>query len=192
MGKEKLGGLNMTYPEFMTAIENYYGKYKNEMVEDMILKFIKSAFGEDELSNLFTNITLDYSNQYKTPPDISKFYDIVKMKVKQKAIIAWGKAKDVNGINAVFFDDKLIHFVIENLWGSLERFINARDGKNWDWVRKDFVTMYIDSYGRNVQHKPLDGLYSKTIKFIGDEKKCIELLKQNNKKNYIDNPETAI
>lgn len=179
----------MTYPEFMTAIENYYGKYKNEMVEDMILKFIKNAFGEDELRNLFTNITINYSSQFKTPPDISKFYDLVKIKVEKKAIIAWEKAKKVNCLSAVFFDDPIIHFVIKNLWGSLERFTNAREGKDWNWTRKDFIKMYIDSYGRDVKHEPLKGLYSEEIKFIGDEKKCIKLLQKNKEQKQIENTE---
>ena len=78
----------MNYKQFMQAIENYYGKYRNEFVGDIVSKYININYKESELDKLLEKLILKYSNQYKTPPDVAVFNEIF---CKNKGRIVIGK-----------------------------------------------------------------------------------------------------
>lgn len=63
----------MDHAEFMSAIIEYYGPYKSEFVEDVILGYVRDRFQESELESIFKRVIAFHSNQFKTPPDVNVF-----------------------------------------------------------------------------------------------------------------------
>ena len=67
----------MTYAEFLTNIENYYGEYRNFLIKKILAEYLQKEIGENELDRLFILITDKYSNTYKTSPDKALIMKIV-------------------------------------------------------------------------------------------------------------------
>lgn len=57
----------MTYSEFMTALQNYYGTYENEFKAITIARWIKKNYKENDLQWLFERLTENYSGSYGKP-----------------------------------------------------------------------------------------------------------------------------
>jgi len=61
----------MTHADFINAIEAYYGEYRNATVNGVVLSYVMNNYRESELENLLERVIANYSNQYKTPPDVA-------------------------------------------------------------------------------------------------------------------------
>jgi hypothetical protein len=57
----------MTYPEFMTALQDYYGAYENEFKAKTIAEWVKKNYKEKELDWLIERITENHSGSYGRP-----------------------------------------------------------------------------------------------------------------------------
>ncbi len=61
----------MTHAAFLESIQRYYGKYPSGQLPT-IQKYL-SPKGERYLSKLYTLVLLNFSSQYRVPPDIAIF-----------------------------------------------------------------------------------------------------------------------
>ena len=68
----------MTYHEFITALELYYGKY-NKFIKAELTKYLFRNFNEKDLEQLKNLIFMNYSSKWKTPPDIAIIQEIVEI-----------------------------------------------------------------------------------------------------------------
>lgn len=76
---------------FIKNIENYYCPYAKNATVKMVLDGYLSGFTSDQLNELFQMIVLDYSNTYKTPPDVSRFKECWEKKYRQAGLIKKGR-----------------------------------------------------------------------------------------------------
>ena len=60
------------YENFIKTIEEYYGDYR-PAVKGLLLAYLKKEIKPEYLKQLFSLVIKDFSNQYKTPPDIAIF-----------------------------------------------------------------------------------------------------------------------
>ena len=131
----------MTYPEFIIAIEEYYGQYKNDFVRKMIKEFIIKNFSENQLPDIFKTIISKYSNKFKTPPDIAE----IRMATNQSTIQAekyWYRLLKKSGADDVLITNKVLFNVVKS-WGSWDNFCIQRDGKYRELTHIEFVKKYI-------------------------------------------------
>ena len=131
----------MTYPEFIIAIEEYYGQYKNDFVRKMIKEFIVNNFVENQLPDIFKSIVSKYSNKFKTPPDIAE----IRMATNQSTIQAekyWYRLLKKSGADDVLITNKVLFNVVKS-WGSWDNFCIQRDGKYRELTHIEFVKKYI-------------------------------------------------
>ena len=131
----------MTYPEFIIAIEEYYGQYKNDFVRKMIKEYIVNNFAEKNLMGVFKTIKSKYSNKFKTPPDEAE----IRMATNQSTIQAekyWYKLLKKSGADDVLIPNKVLFNVVKS-WGSWDNFCIQRDGKYRELTHIEFIKKYI-------------------------------------------------
>ena len=65
----------MTPERFIARIESYYGKYPGEPrdIRATVISYLRKRYKEDELESLLRAVTMTFSGEYKTVPDIAVF-----------------------------------------------------------------------------------------------------------------------
>ncbi len=65
----------MTPERFIERIESYYGKYpgKPRDTRATVISYLRKRYKEDELESLLRAVTMTFSGEYKTVPDIAVF-----------------------------------------------------------------------------------------------------------------------
>ncbi len=173
----------MDYAEFMVGLTEYYGKYKNEFVEKIVLKYVKANFREDDLQSVFNKVLAQHSSDFKRPPDVALFEKILSQndsRLETEALLHWTKINNkVNSYSDIFFESPKLQAVIEGMggWVHFCQRPNAHEAEVW--ARKRFIELYKLYSKENpmIDHKILRGLSGccQLIKY-GDQKRCNELI----------------
>ena len=56
--------------DFIKAIEAYYGEYERPLIRKTVLKYAEQ-FSKEELQQIYHNLILEFSGQYRVTPDIA-------------------------------------------------------------------------------------------------------------------------
>ena len=60
----------MTAEYFVATLVEYYGEYR-PIAHKVVLEYAKKQYTEEELDILLRRVILEYSGQYKYPPDVA-------------------------------------------------------------------------------------------------------------------------
>lgn len=67
----------MTASQFVTQVEEYYGKYENDFMRKMVQKYV-SGMDEQVLGVLLKQVMLSFSSQYGKVPDIAAIEKVLR------------------------------------------------------------------------------------------------------------------
>jgi hypothetical protein len=56
--------------QFVRAIEAYYGPYERLLVKKTVLRYAEQ-FGQEKLQQIYHNLILEFSGQYRVTPDVA-------------------------------------------------------------------------------------------------------------------------
>jgi len=172
----------MTYAKFMEAVTSFYGNYRNEFIEDIVIKYIKTTFEEHDLPDIFASLVKRYTNQYKTPPDVAVFEEIFKKdNIEAEAMDAYNEVNNnICSYRDIMFEDIRVQAVIESMGGWIA--YCQRDPNYESLHRKEFIKLF-KLYTNNppsIRHRILRGLLDKNeCIFIGNRNECLKLLEHN-------------
>lgn len=170
----------MDRSEFMTGIVAHYGPYKSDISERIVLKYIIEYFPENQLENIFSKLTMKYSNQYKTPPDPAKFeeiFGVTEQRIEAQALKHFSEiTKKVNSYSDILFEDPRLQAAIQGMGGWIQFCQRPSDPESETWARKEFIKLYkLYSDDRSgINQVVLKGLHSgdRNVIMYGDRKKC--------------------
>ena len=178
----------MTYKEFFTAITTYYGDYKNNFIEDVVYEWIIKNLNETDLESHYKKLLSSYSNQYKTPPDISVLSRLFKAGAQVQAEHAWQSLFRKSAITDVLITDSYAHACVAG-YGSWDEFCQSRDNYT-ELTHKDFIKRYCMFYESGYQYHPCvlrgalsqiygDSMENVKVLVIGDQDRGRELLESS-------------
>ncbi len=185
----------MSIPEFIAAIETYYGITYNIVELKIIQAFLKSNI--DDLEKFFKAVISHHSKKWRSLPDLVIFREVAgdHDSIELQAEIWWQKLLTKSSSNDVLITDVYAHFVV-NGYGSWDRFCEARDGQYRELTHKDFITRYINAAQsglNNVTPHVLMGFYgtefgpkAERVRIIGDQDQGKRLLAGNTSQTQIE------
>lgn len=174
----------MKHFDLITAIKNYYGKFENQFIEDIILKFILTI-PETELENAFKKIinNIPRKDGYNNI-DIAKLQTLFsneKSGNESDALYWFDKlSKTGNSLDNVIISDNRAEQAILSFGGWMQ--FCQRDIENEHWHRKNFV----DAFCKPVEKKLPQIIYgqSRNLKkqplMFGDISICQDALTYSN------------
>jgi len=179
------------HKELMTAIEAYYGPYQNDIQKQVVYKYVVRKFAFDQLENVFSKLTLKFSNKFKTPPDPAVFEDIFgndeNDEIEIQANEIWHEVnRKANAYADLIFADSCAFLAFRNATGGLVNF-SQRTREEEVWIKKRFIELYklyVKNSPRDEVRPILRGLSngngngSRPVT-IGDEKKCMQIADNN-------------
>lgn len=68
----------MKVKDFISGIENYYGKYKSPNMANIVIQYLEKRYYSSELKQLFDKTIISYTSNYGKPPDIAVFEEVRK------------------------------------------------------------------------------------------------------------------
>jgi len=182
--------------KFMNKIEQYYGKYGNQVVRKTVETFISNNWEDSELDELFNETVKSFPTQYGKQPDVQFFNTIWEKKhmnnsPEDKAEIEWGNLVSHYSGSPILCTDNFTQQTINSM-GGWDDFCESKS-RDSHWTHKDFIKRYVAYAKMNYLVKPevLKGFNEKyykkaidydNIKVIGDESKS-KLLIENIKED---------
>jgi len=175
----------MTYVEFMTAIEEFYGPYDTEFKREYVFKYLMDKCKKENLDYLFSKLTETFPSKYKTAPTNAEIKTILEKQfgVEEQSQLAWDIANDsiitCGMYRGVFFEDTRIQATIESM-GGWPKFC-CRNPEEETWDKKDFFK-YFARYAlewKLPKPKKLNGINTDDkFEIIGDKVVCLEMLEE--------------
>ena len=170
----------MKVNEFVLAVESVSGKYTNEVLKKLIIKFIMESWTENELDNVYKIFIETFHVEYGKQPGVSVFADIYKQQnpSEAKAEQAWSDMLPYNSGHSVLCTDPAAQEAVKSM-GGWDEFCEYR-GRDNHWCHQDFISRYasLQLSARNAQPEVLKGFAAKyyrkaiareDVKVIGDQ-----------------------
>jgi len=132
----------MNIQTFIQSIEQYFGKYENQVIKKAVEKFVGGNWVESELPELLNVTIKKYSTQYKSQPDVSFFNTLWEEKNNPNLLAesAWINLLELKTVRSIFCTDVVTQETIKNM-GGIEAFLEYRNKEN-NWCKTTFILTY--------------------------------------------------
>ena len=170
---------SMKYPEFVTALEEYYGQYNSDIQKKMTAIYVKERWDESLLDGIFKQLTLKKSAKYKTPPDPAELEELFPRLNLESEASRWFDelTRTGNSLDHVIISDLRAQEAIKS-FGGWPAFCQ-RKPEDEHWHRKNFVAAYMKAVPESNQPQILFGESTRRDKLplmFGDKNICAAAL----------------
>jgi hypothetical protein len=183
----------MKYDEFIIAVESICGRYTNDILKKLVIKYIMESWQENDLDNVFKKFSETFHVEYGKQPGVSVFADIYKQQnpLEAKAEQAWSDMLPFNSGHSVLLADPASQEAIKSM-GGWDEFCEYRARDN-AWCHTHYISRYINlqqssrhagpevlkSFSAKYYRKPIA---REDVKVIGDQARgqvMLEIAMQN-------------
>lgn len=169
----------MKYPEFVTALEEYYGPYNSDIQKKMTAIYVKERWDESLLDGIFKQLTLKKSGKYKTPPDPAELEELFPRLNQEAEANRWFDelSRTGNSLDHVIISDLRAQEAIQS-FGGWPAFCQ-RKPEDEHWHRKNFISAYMKAVPESNQPQILFGESTRRDKLplmFGDKNICAAAL----------------